>query len=85
MVQLCYGVVHVSISFTLAHLKVSDPVHGLLAQGSKRYFTTFAMLLVGLMVLWGGCVQGSNPLLGEIVQTASTIMHEWRNEVKPKE
>lgn len=29
-------------------------------------------------------VQCSNPVLGEIVQTASTTGHECRNEVKPK-
>lgn len=61
--KVCYGVVHVSISFTLAHFTVSeDPVHGLVAQVSKWYFTTLATLLAGLMVLWGSCVQGSNPV-----------------------
>lgn len=55
----------------------------LVAQGSKWYVTIFAALLAGVMVLGADCVQGSNPVLNEMVQTASVIGHELKTEVYP--
>ena len=54
-----------------------------MAHGSKWYITAFAGLLAGLMVLGERCVQGSNPVLNEMVQTASIMGHELKTGVHP--
>lgn len=65
MVQLHYGVVHVSIFFTLAHLKVSeDPVHGLVAQGSKWQLFHFCYALGRAYGIMGRLCSGFKPTAG---------------------